>query len=764
MRYIREQMSSKIQTRSNIGHLSGNGHLLNPEQLRAVEILDGPLLILAGAGSGKTRVLTFRMANLIASGTCQPQEIFAVTFTNKAARSMGERTVKLLYDFGIPIHSYPWISTFHSACAKMLREHHGLLGFDAPFVIYDDSEQLSVVKKVTESLGFDEKVYPPRGFQHRINEAKNLGMTPEELSTRALNFMDEKLLKVYTAYEKLMFQSNALDFGDLLFKTYTLFRDHPKVLDGYRDRLKYIMVDEYQDTNHIQYKLVNLLAHRHRNLCVVGDEDQSIYSWRGADITNILNFKQDYPEVEIVKLQQNYRSTQTIVNAASQLIKNNTQRNDKTLFSENSIGEKIRLHEAVSEQNEAQWVVKQIQALIDQGEAALQEIAVFYRTNAQSRVLEDQFRMNNLPYKIIGAVNFYDRAEIKDVVAYLKLIVNPKDDLSLFRIINRPARRIGKTSIEKIEALAQQKNIPAIEAVQVAIENREVHSGALKGLESFYNTLAELRSLAASLCPLETYELVLEKTGYLKMLEEEHTLEAQNRIENLQELKSAIHQFEKEQGESSRLVDFLEEMSLVTDRDKMDETAASVTLMTLHLSKGLEYPVVFIVGLEEGLFPSRQSFDSLDPSALEEERRLCYVGMTRAEKKLFMTHARQRFLRGTQEYFPPSRFLSEIPPEFISRCSAIPSPRRFSSFGDDSSDQRSYKKSFQENIFPDYESPQENPEWAFKKGMKVRHPIFGLGIVHQLEGEGENKKVTVLFNSTTLKKFALRFARLERLG
>ncbi len=738
--------------------------LLNPEQLRAVEMLEGPLLILAGAGSGKTRVLTFRIANLIASELCEPHEIFAVTFTNKAARAMGERCVKLLYELGIPVRTYPWISTFHSACAKILREHQSLLGFDAPFVIYDDSEQLTVVKKVMETLGFDEKVYPPRGFQARINEAKNHGKTPEELSNQALNFFDEKLLKVYTAYEKLMFQSNAVDFGDLLFKTYRLLSQHINVLEAYRHRLKYILVDEYQDTNHVQYKLVNLLASKHRNLCVVGDEDQSIYSWRGADITNILNFKSDYPESETVKLEQNYRSTQNIVRAASEVIKNNLQRNDKTLFSENAEGELIRVHETPSEQTEAQWVVKQIQTLIEHGETSLQEIAVFYRTNAQSRVLEDQFRMNSVNYKIIGAVNFYDRAEIKDVVSYLKLLVNPKDDIALYRIINRPARRIGKTSIEKIEAIGRDRNIPAIEAVQMAIDAKELHSGALKGLESFYNVLTELRKVATELSPLEAYEQVLEKTGYIKALEDERTVEAQSRIENLQEFKSALHQFEKEQGDSCRLVDFLEEMALVTDRDRMDDNAPSVTMMTLHLSKGLEYPAVFIVGLEDGLFPSRQSFDSLDPSALEEERRLCYVGMTRAEKILFLSHARQRFLRGNQEYFPASRFLGEIPEKYILKSSAIPSPRSFGGLNKDYGNGHSYSASFRENIFPDdSESQIEHSDGSFQRGMKVRHPIFGLGVIHQLEGAGDGAKVSVLFNNSTLKKFALKFARLERL-
>lgn len=757
--YIRPSMPSNFQTTKQTLKPQLDS-LLNPEQLRAVEVLDGPLLILAGAGSGKTRVLTFRIANLIASGNARPEEIFAVTFTNKAARSMGERCVKLLYELGIPVRTYPWISTFHSACAKILREHQSLLGFDAPFVIYDNDEQLSVVKKVTESLGFDEKIYPPRGFQSKINEAKNLGMTPEELAGKALNFFDEKLLKVYAAYERVMFKSNAVDFGDLLFKTYKLFEGNENVLRGYRERLTRIMVDEYQDTNHIQYKLVNLLAEKHRNLCVVGDEDQSIYSWRGADITNILNFKKDYPEAETVKLEENYRSSQTIVKAASEVIKNNTQRNDKTLFSKREVGELIRLHEATSDQAEAQWVVKQIQTLIQEGETSLQEIAIFYRTNAQSRVLEDQLRMNNIAYKIIGAVNFYDRTEIKDVVSYLKLLVNPKDDLALFRVINRPARKIGKTTVDKIEFIAQENQIPAIEAVQMAIDSGDIHSGAQKALAGFIGILTELRKLSEELTPLEAYEQVLEKTGYLKSLEDEHTVEAQNRIDNLQEFKSALHHFEKEQGEDCRLINFLEEMALVTDRDRMDDNAPSVTMMTLHLSKGLEYPAVFVVGLEDGLFPSRQSFDSLDPSALEEERRLCYVGMTRAEKKLFLSYARQRFLRGNTEYFPPSRFISEIPAHFINRSSALPNARMTSR---GFSEERSYSGSFTENIFPDYDSQIENSESAFRKGMRVRHPIFGTGVVHQLEGAGDNQKITVLFNNSTLKKFALKFARLEPL-
>ncbi|MGE3974448.1 MAG: ATP-dependent helicase [Bdellovibrionales bacterium] len=733
---------------------------LNPEQLRAVECLNGPLLILAGAGSGKTRVLTYRIVNLIIQGAARTDEILAVTFTNKAARGMLERTMNLLYEMQIPVTVKPWISTFHSSCARILRDHITLLGYEPQFVIYDDSEQLAVIKKVCESLELNDKIYPPKSFQARINEAKTQALTPEEMSKKSLNFFDEKNLKVYELYERTMKKANALDFGDLLLKTVELFRQHPKVLEAYRERFKYILVDEYQDTNHIQYLLLNILAKGHQNLCVVGDEDQSIYSWRGADITNILNFEADYPNAQVVKLEQNYRSTQTIVNAASHLIRNNTQRKDKTLFSENTVGDLIRLREEFNEHKEAQFVCREIQSLVQDGDAQHSDVAVFYRTNAQSRVLEDQMRMFQIPYKLVGATQFYDRMEVKDLISYLKLILNPKDDLAAKRIINKPTRRIGKTTTERLEQISMVKHITMLEAVKWATENKEFNNNATKAILAFSKIIEDVQVEIPGKTLIEIYDLVAEKSGYLEALQAEDTVESQVRLENLGELRSAIIQFEKERGTEATLQNFLEELALVTDRGEVAENVPTVTMMTLHLSKGLEYPYVFMVGLEEGLLPSRQSFDSLDPTAAEEERRLCYVGMTRAEKRLYLLHARQRFLRGVEEHFPPSRFIAEIPTEFIQKSSAISTPKIFqkmTSFSRIESDSYSTHYSEEES-----QVHQDEMSDGYERGMRVRHPIFGVGVIHSTEGNGTEQRVTVLFNNSTLKKFAVKFARLDR--
>jgi len=748
---------------SFLKHIEGH---LNKPQMDAVEHLEGPLLILAGAGSGKTRVLTYRIANLIASGTATADQIWAVTFTNKAAKNMQERTNKLLWDLGLTSRTAPWISTFHSSCARILRDHGELLGYEKNFVIYDDSDQMSMIKKVAETLGFNDKIYPPRSFQARINEAKQLGQTPRELATKALNFLDEKNLKVYELYEREMKKANAMDFGDLLFRTYQLFAGHADVLEYYQNRFKFISVDEYQDTNNIQYKMLNLVAQKYENICVVGDEDQSIYSWRGADITNILNFESDYPTAKVIKLEQNYRSTQNIVLAASEVIKNNTQRKNKNLFSKNDEGELIQLQEEYSEHKEAQFVCREIQSIVQQSDVAYKDFAVFYRTNAQSRVFEDQLRQHSIPYRIVGAVNFYDRAEVKDLVSYLKILVNPRDDISVKRIINRPARRIGKATIDRLEQLSVHNNVTMLEMARTIVsgglESQEFHSGALKGLANFLNILEKINEASIGQSPSDIYERVLEISGYAQSLQAENTVESQARIDNLDELKSALKQFELERGEEASVPAFLEEMALITDLDRKDENIDSIVLMTLHLSKGLEYPYVFLVGLEDGLFPSRQSFDSLDPTALEEERRLCYVGMTRAEKKLYITYARQRYLRGMEEHFPPSRFLKEIPEKYLARRTSIPSPRFMSGISTSGTSQRTPQYSPFPSDDNEFDQAYEDAN-DFRNGMRVRHPIFGIGVIHQCEGEGESQRVTVLFSNNTLKKFAIKFARLDRI-
>ncbi len=744
---------------------------LNPSQIEAVEQLEGPVLVLAGAGSGKTRVLTHRLANLVAQGLATPHEILAVTFTNKAAKEMEHRILNILSSLGVPIYSQLWINTFHALCARILRQDIHLLDYQPFFAIYDDSDQLSMVKKVLNQLNINDKIYPPKSFQSRINEAKRLGLAPEDLLKRAsFNLMDEKAIQVYSLYETEMRKANSLDFGDLLFKTYELFRVYPEILNKYQQQFRYIMVDEYQDTNHIQYLLVQMLAKEHRNLCVVGDEDQSIYSWRGADISNILTFEKDFPEGKVIKLETNYRSTQTIVNASSKLISHNSQRKEKVLRTDNPPGEKIILREEMNEYEEARFVVRSIEDLMKDNPYQFKDFAIFYRTNAQSRVLEDLLRSHSLPYKIVGGMKFYERMEIKDVLAYLKVIMNPADEVSLKRIINTPARGIGKTTVERIEQHSIDSNLSFYEAVLSVAEQRLVHSGAAKKLVAFRNLLDLLRADCQGLKASEIYHQVLDRTEYVLRLKEENTPESLARIDNLEELDNAIRQFEQERGEEANLQSFLEEIALISDVDRMQDEDNFVTLMTLHISKGLEFPVVFMVGLEEGLFPSSRSYDPSDPESLEEERRLCYVGMTRARERLFMTYARSRRVWGQEQSHPPSRFLDEIPEDLTLRLSAVRRPSFVDRFRGSASDEtlaapggrsRSAASEDFAQAMPNYEDFSDEAV-SFKKGMRVRHPTFGVGSIYQVEGSGELQKVSVMFADRTAKKFVAKYARLER--
>lgn len=742
-----------------------------------METLSGPVLILAGAGSGKTRVLTFRTANLIAQGLANPEEILAVTFTNKAAREMESRIQDLLRKIGIPVHGRLWISTFHSICARILREHIHLLDYQPFFGIYDNSDQLSMIKKVMTALNLDEKTFPAKGFQARINAAKTEAQTPDDVRNKR-HIMDEVSHKVYEQYEIEMKRANSLDFGDLLFKTYVLFNDYPVVLEAYQNRFKYLMVDEYQDTNRIQYLLVQKLASRHSNLCVVGDEDQSIYSWRGADITNILSFERDFPDAKVVKLEQNYRSTKTIIQAATQVIKNNTQRKNKTLFTENDDGDAIIVREENNEYDEARYVVKEVETLMNEGEFSYQDFAIFYRTNAQSRVLEEQFRARGIPYKIVGGMKFYERMEIKDIVAYMKLVLNPSDDIAFKRVINVPTRGIGKTTVDRIEELAAQKSVSMVEGAAFAVDHRELNVAAIRKTREFLLLLQSLREKARTMKLTEFYHAILDETGYVKRLKEEDNPEADSRIENLEEFDNAIAKFEEERGEEGTLQSFLEEMALVQDADDIEEGQTSVTMMTLHISKGLEFPVVFIVGMEESLFPSGRAVEDQDPFALEEERRLCYVGMTRAEKKLTLTYARTRKVWGSEQMNPPSRFLKEIPKQFVDFQSSLSRPRfmqGFSATNHEGMVGQGYKKhplmgddGF--GAMPDYEEfgdesfDDSRGAGALKKGMKVRHPTYGAGTIYQTEGSGADLKVSVVFGDNTIKKFVAKYARLERLS
>lgn len=740
---------------------------LNPEQTRAVKTLEGPLLILAGAGSGKTRVLTHRVAHLIGIGLALPEEILAVTFTNKAAREMESRISGLLADLNVPVVRQLWISTFHSICARLLRDHIQLLDYKKSFVIYDDGDQLTVIKKIMNALNINDKMFPPRNFASRIDHAKMMALGPDDIKNGNKINMDPKSLEVYRYYEEEMKRANALDFGDLLYKTYELFRMYPDVLAFYQEKFKFILVDEYQDTNHLQYLLVQMLAKKHRNLCVVGDEDQSIYSWRGADISNILSFEKDFPEAVVVKLEENYRSSGHIVKAATSVVRNNQERKDKTLFTSNPDGELITVREEKTEYDEARFISRNIEKMMSAGEGSYSDYAVFYRTNAQSRVLEEQLRMHGIPYRIVGGVKFYDRMEIKDVLGYMKLAINPSDDVAFKRVINTPTRGIGKTTVERLEEMAAVTRTSLMATAEQAINNREFNAGTTSKLRRFLDLMTQLSSHAENLKLTEFYAVLLDLTEYVTKLKVEETPEAQSRLENLEEFDNALHQFYKERGEEATLLGFLEEMALVSDADALKDQQNAVTLMTLHISKGLEFPYVFMAGMEDGLFPSSRALEEMTGSQGEEERRLAYVGITRAREKLFMTYARTRRVWGAEQMNPPSRFLDEIPKEHVKFESAIETPRFVSRLMNSPSAPGYFekpKKSWNEfsQDFPDYDDNSGGDETEYSNGMRVRHPTFGVGSIFKVEGTGDQLKVSVVFGDKTVKKFVAKYARLEK--
>ena len=744
---------------------------LNPAQRKAVEHLDGPVLILAGAGSGKTRVLTSRMANLIAHGAAAPDEVLCVTFTNKAAKEMEHRSFKILSELGVTVTRDLWVNTFHSFCVRILRQHIDLLHYKKPFTIYDSGDQLAQIKRVMAALNINDKMFPPKNFQSRISHAKMLGLTPEMLASSHNGHsvkLDPKSLEVYARYEDEMKRANALDFDDLLLKTLEIFKMYPALLEQFQNKFKYIMVDEYQDTNHIQYLLVQLLAKAHRNLCVVGDEDQSIYSWRGADILNILNFEKDFPDALIVKLEENYRSSSNIVTAATKLISNNTQRKEKTLFTSNPEGDLIQIREERNEYDEARYVAKTIQTLISSGQNNLNDYAIFYRTNAQSRVLEEQLRALAVPYRLIGGIRFYERAEVKDLLAYLRLSINFNDNIALKRIINVPARGLGKTTVEQIETTANERRISVFEATQVLVLEKYFNAGTTSKLRRFLDLIEDLHNQQNSFKLSEFYSIALEKTDYVNMLKKEDTPEAEARIQNLEELDNAIHQFEKERGDDASLSNYLEEMTLASDLDQADtQSTQAITMMTMHISKGLEYPFVFIVGCEENLFPSSRG-DEENADDMEEERRLAYVGITRAREKLWLTHTKIRRVWGQEQMNPPSRFLKEIPKEltlFTSAAGMMQTPRFATNYT------KSYDETDQRN---QYRQPEGYDEYSqvqrvvpkssgYDKGQRVRHPTFGVGAIFAAEGSGDDLKISVLFQDNTIKKFVAKYARLEKI-
>lgn len=722
-------------------------NLLNKRQQEAVEWADGPLLIFAGAGSGKTRVLVHRMAYLIHEKGVSPWQIFAVTFTNKAAGEMKERISGLIRGRVDDL----WISTFHSSGVKILRRHGDKLEYGPNFVIYDDGDQLTLIKRCLDELQINPKIFTPRAVQSRIDGAKNELVEPKDFPTG--DFFNERVAAVYELYNRRLKENNAMDFGDLLLLPVKLFENHPQVLAEYSHRLHYLMVDEYQDTNHAQYRLIRLLAQERQNLCVVGDDDQSIYRWRGADIRNILEFEKDFPNAKVIKLEQNYRSTKNILSAAGEIVKPISNRQEKTLWTDNDEGDLITLYTGRTEKDEAQFVVEQVKKLREEG-IDLNEQAIFYRTNAQSRVFEDELRRHNIPYVIYGGVRFYDRMEVKDILAYLWVLANPADGLHLKRIINVPGRSIGKVTVEKLENFSTSQNISLIDALPGARE-AGIAERTSKKIDSFVNLLKNLKVAMGKERLSVFVQTLMEKTGYLEGLRQEKTLESEGRIENLEELVNVVEDYENSDPEPS-LGGFLDQVALVNSIDDLDERAKALPLMTLHLAKGLEFEGVYFVGMEEGLLPHTRSLDT--PEEVDEERRLTYVGMTRAKKRLFLTHAERRRVFGNDQYNLPSRFLDEVPEGLLEKIQ-LEKPDY------DSWDQRDYNwdQTIKED-HPSFSKSSEDPANPYKVGTRVRHPVFGLGTIRGCEGVVDNRKLTVVFQDVGMKKLVAKLSNLTILG
>ncbi len=746
---------------------------LNPVQREAVEHRDGPLLILAGAGSGKTRVLTYRIAHLIHQGA-EPWNILAITFTNKAAKEMRERVEGLVGSAGKGL----WVLTFHSACVRILRrEIEHLPGYNRSFLIYDTSDQQSVLKSCLKQLNLDEKKSPVRSIQGSISEAKNKLWNPEDLAAKANDYGEKVAADVYTLYQKKLRANNALDFDDIIMLTVRLFRENPTVLDYYQEKFRYILVDEYQDTNHAQYTLVNLLASRYRNLCVVGDADQSIYGWRGADIRNILAFERDYPEGKMLKLEQNYRSTQMILKAANSVVQHNSERTDKSLWTDNQSGQPLVYYVAHDERDEARYVMQRIRRVADQEGRKFLDFAVLYRTNAQSRVLEEYLMRGGIPYRVVSGTKFYERMEIKDILAYLRTLHNPADTVSFSRILNVPRRGLGESTLEKLLLYAQEQEMPVLEALKEAEYIPDVQTKAKKGLIELNALLGELRAAASELSISDLVEKILQRTGYWAMLQAEHTVESASRLENLQEFLSVTAEYDAKaleqeavEGEEELpalgLAGFLEQVALVADTDALDQGEDAVVLMTMHSAKGLEFPVVFVVGMEEGIFPSGRSL--LEEKMLEEERRLCYVAITRAREKLYLCYAGQRLLWGRTQMNLPSRFFKEIPSEvLLDRDPLDPPPaktvRGQNGFGSGGFRQGGKRQNQDQSGRERVGSPLVSPSQNFHVGDKVEHPKFGRGIIVSVKGEGPSAMLTVAFDGE-LKQLIAEYAKLIRMS
>ena len=764
---------------------------LNDMQQQACEHVDGPLLILAGAGSGKTRVITHRVAYLIDQERVNPLNILAITFTNKAAQEMRERVNLIVGDGADRV----WVSTFHSLCVRILRRYADRLGYGKSFDIYDADDQKSLVKSILKDLQIDPKRYPEKMFMSEISKAKEKYMSCDEFARKnATDFAATKVADVYTEYQNRLRKNNAMDFDDLIYKTVELFEHNPDVLDSYQNRFRYIMVDEYQDTNHIQFLMVKMLARKYKNLCVVGDDDQSIYKFRGANITNILGFEKEYPEAEVIKLEQNYRSCGNILAAANAVIQHNEGRKDKALWTDRDAGEKISFEQCDTEYVEGDMVASRIKSLVRQG-VPYRDIAILYRTNAQSRILGEKMVYNNIPYRIYGGTNFYARKEIKDVLAYLKVVNNSTDNLYFRRVVNVPKRGIGEASLGKLESYANAYGISMLEAAERAKEIPGMAARTAGKIIQFAELIASFKSMIEEQESLDTiYDRILDETGYESELIAEHTEEAMTRLENIDELRNKIVEF-AEDREDTGLSEFLEEIALVSDLDSLSENDDQVKLMTLHSAKGLEFPYVFICGMEERVFPSGMALNSDDPDAIEEERRLCYVGITRAMKKLYLSAAKERMMHGNRVYSDVSRFIREIPPLlFEHEADMINMARRRqqesvdrynrgldggsgcldASYSGTSSDGiRNYGRS---NPYNAYKAKQPASQPAFGKafvvagsvkpdysvGDRVRHIKFGSGTVEQLEKGDKDYEVTVNFDRCGIRKMYASFAKLKK--
>lgn len=735
---------------------------LNPQQAEAVINTEGPMLIMAGAGSGKTKVLTCRVANLLQKGV-RPYRILAITFTNKAAAEMRER----VNNMSGPAAKDVWLFTFHAFCARFLRmEIDKLPGYGGNFAIYDTADSQNLIKQILKEMNLDDKRFQPSGILSRISNAKNALQDAAAFARQAGDFYEQKVADIYSRYEQKLQLNNALDFDDLLMLSIKLLQENKEVREKYQDRFDYLLVDEYQDTNHAQYLLTKFLAAKHRNICVVGDADQSIYGWRGADIQNILDFEKDYPDAKVIKLEQNYRSTQIILDAANAVIENNTGRKPKNLWTENKSGADIIYFQAVDERDEARFVIEQLQNLQRTENKKLGDMAILYRTNTQSRIFEEMLIKSGISYNMVGGLKFYERKEIKDIIAYLRVIFNPADSLSLLRIINVPKRGIGDASLAKIQAYAAANNVSLFEAVSNAAAIDGLSSRFVSKLDDLAGIIFELMNLANEAPVEDLIDRVLRDTGYLEELENERTPQAQSRIDNLHELISVAQEFAASEEENN-LENFLAHVALVSDIDDTELGEDAITLMTLHSSKGLEFPVVFLVGMEEGLFPHARTL--MDETEIEEERRLCYVGITRAKEKLFLSSTKMRTIYGNTVTYPPSRFLQEIPARLVK---TIKRQERFSALENFKQVSEKYSARPQKpasTFNPHSFMPQKPAATAggtgtrFNTGDRVSHSKWGEGMVVSVKDSPDGQEVKVAFAGAGVRSLLTKYAVLKKL-